>query len=371
MSRMSFAAACLVSLLLGCHSLAAPVFGQATEEETVRTAANVIDEIMRIPARQIPGTLLSKAQGVAIIPNVVKGGFVVGVRHGKGVILVRDEQGVWQPPMFVTLTGGSIGWQVGIQSTDLILVFRTKRSVNGLLNGKLTIGADASAAAGPVGRKAAASTDASLSAEILSYSKSRGLFAGVSIDGSVMQIDHRAGAVYYRAQPAMPGAAGPAVGTTLPASALQLVNTIAAYTGAPRVVPDSGQAPLEALPAPQPEPQAAPLLVPPQGASAAELMGAERQLQSILNDGTWKSFLQVPRDPAGGVSRDMAELRGTLQRYDQVAVDPRYAPLTQRAEFARAHQLLRGYVATQSEQTARQPQLPPPPAANSNPPARR
>jgi lipid-binding SYLF domain-containing protein len=361
---MTLRTVCLVSLLLGCNALARNAYGQAAEEETVRTATNVIEEIMRIPARKIPGSLLSKAQAVAIIPNVVKGGFVVGVRHGKGVILIRDAQGVWQPPMFVTLTGGSIGWQVGIQSTDLILVFRTERSVNGLLNGKLTIGADASAAAGPVGRKAAASTDAALSAEILSYSKSRGLFAGVSIDGSVMQIDQRAGAVFYRAQPALPGTA---VGSTLPASAFELVNTIARYTGAPRVVPEGGQAPMEALPAPQPGPR----LAPPEGTSGNQLMGAEQQLQAILNDGTWKSYLQIPMDPAGGPTRDMAKLREALQRYDAVASDQRYAPLSQRPEFARAHQMLRGYMATQAQQTARQPQLPPPPATNPANPARR
>ena len=134
---------------------------------------------MAIPGRQIPETLLAEAQGIAIVPNVIKVGFVAGIRWGHGVVMVRDAEGEWSLPQFVTLTGGSVGWQAGVQGTDVVLVFLTKKSVEGLWRGKFTIGADASVAAGPVGHDAAAATDARLRAEILSYSRSRGLFIGL------------------------------------------------------------------------------------------------------------------------------------------------------------------------------------------------
>jgi SH3 domain-containing YSC84-like protein 1 len=162
---------------------------------------------------------------------VLKGGFVVGVRHGRGVALVRDEQGAWRPPVFVSLTGGSIGWQAGLQATDVILVFRTSKSVQGLLNGKFTIGADAAAAAGPVGRQASAATDAQLRAEILSYSRSRGLFAGVSLDGSMLQIDQATTQAYYQLGSLIPNAAGWPNPATLPSSAVQLLDAVARHTG--------------------------------------------------------------------------------------------------------------------------------------------
>ena len=116
--------------------------------------------------------------------------------------MVRDEQGAWQAPQFVSLTGGSVGWQAGVQATDVILVFKTQKSIQGLMEGKFTLGVDAAAAAGPVGREATAATDATLKAEIYSYSRSRGLFAGVSLDGSALQIEYEANQSYYRAPPA-------------------------------------------------------------------------------------------------------------------------------------------------------------------------
>ena len=149
-------------------------FAQSQENQIVLNSTAVLREVMAIPASQIPAKLLQEARGIAIIPGVVKGGFVVGVRHGRGVMLVRSESNQWLPPMFITLSGGSVGWQAGIQSTDVILVFRTRNSINNLMNGKLTLGVDAAAAAGPIGRQAAAATALSLSAELLSYSRSRG-----------------------------------------------------------------------------------------------------------------------------------------------------------------------------------------------------
>jgi len=161
----------------------------ADPEQTVRTADEILRESMAMPAHQIPQALLAEAQGVAIVPNVLKIGFVAALRRGHGVVMVREADGGWTLPHFVTLTGGSLGWQAGIQGTDVVLVFMTRKSVEGLLGGKFTIGADASAAAGPVGRNAAAATDARLKAEILSYSRTQGLFAGVNLSGGIVESD--------------------------------------------------------------------------------------------------------------------------------------------------------------------------------------
>lgn len=160
-------------------------------------AVRVLREIMESPDRRIPRELLRDAEAVAVIPDVVKAGFVIGGRHGRGLIAVRGADGAFSNPSFVRLTGGSVGFQAGVQSTDVILVFRTRRGVDGVVNGKFTLGADAAVAAGPVGRNAAMATDALLKAEIYSYSRSRGLFAGVALDGAVLAIDHDANARAY------------------------------------------------------------------------------------------------------------------------------------------------------------------------------
>ena len=170
------------------------------EKEAVRVkdAREVMEEIMQIPEKAIPPSLLADAQAIAIVPNVIKAGFIVGGRFGQGVVMVRDQKThVWSDPVFLTLAGGSFGWQIGAQSADVILVFKNRRGLNNLVNGKFTLGADASVAAGPVGRNAAAATDVQMKSEIYSYSRSRGLFAGLALDGSVLNIDHDADAAYY------------------------------------------------------------------------------------------------------------------------------------------------------------------------------
>ena len=167
------------------------------QEEKVNDAINVMDEIMAIPEKGIPPSLLRNAKGLAIIPGVIKAGFIVGGRGGKGILVVHDADGGWSNPAFISFAGGSIGWQIGAQSADIILVFRTKRSVDNLMKGKFTLGADASVAAGPVGRQAEAGTDIELKAEIVSYSRARGLFAGFSVEGSSLQIDDEANWAFY------------------------------------------------------------------------------------------------------------------------------------------------------------------------------
>ncbi|PLX98834.1 MAG: hypothetical protein C0623_11190 [Desulfuromonas sp.] len=144
---------------------------------------------MEIPEKGIPPTLLANAEAIAIIPNVIKAGVVIAGRFGRGVLLVRNESGEWGHPIFITIGGGSLGFQIGAQATDVILVFKNRRGTDKIFRGKMTLGADAAAAAGPVGRRAEASTDETFRAGILSYSRSRGLFAGVSLIGSVLSID--------------------------------------------------------------------------------------------------------------------------------------------------------------------------------------
>ncbi len=165
--------------------------------EKVNDAIEVIEEMMEIPEEGIPEALLSEAYGIAIIPKVIKAAWVVGGRYGKGVLLVRGEDERWGNPSFIRIAGGSIGWQIGVQSADIILVFKRKKSIESITEGKITLGADAAVAAGPVGRRAEVSTDIELQAEIFSYSRSRGLFAGMSIEGAAIQIDEDANADFY------------------------------------------------------------------------------------------------------------------------------------------------------------------------------
>lgn len=168
-------------------------------------ADEVLRDILTIPESSIPPSLLSQAQAIAIIPDVVKLGLVIGGRYGKGVIMLRNRNThAWTDPVFIILKGASVGFQVGAQSSDVILVFRNQRGIKSLIKGKFTLGADAAIAAGPVGRNASASTDVKLQAEILSYSRSRGLFAGISLDGSQLAIDHAANLAFYGRQDVTP-----------------------------------------------------------------------------------------------------------------------------------------------------------------------
>jgi len=172
-------------------------FAATREEKRVADAADVVDQLLRIPEKTIPPTLLAHAYAVAVVPNVVKAAFGLGARRGKGILVVRQGNSSWSNPAFITLTGGSFGWQIGAQSTDIILVFKTRKGVDGIANGKLTLGADASVAAGPVGRHTAIATDVMFKAEVVSYSRSRGLFAGVALEGAGVTMDRKANAAFY------------------------------------------------------------------------------------------------------------------------------------------------------------------------------
>ena len=177
--------------------LALPAAAATREERRVADASDVLDQFLRIPEKSIPPALLSRAYAVAVIPNVVKIGFGIGARRGKGIIVIRQGDDSWSNPAFITMTGGSIGWQVGAQSTDVILVFRTRKGVENIANGTLTLGADASIAAGPVGRHTSVATDIRFQAEVVSYSRSRGLFAGVAFEGAGVTMDRKANSAFY------------------------------------------------------------------------------------------------------------------------------------------------------------------------------
>lgn len=185
----------LAALVLMLASL--PALADVRQEAKAADATRVLAEIMRIPETAVPEKMFSDAHAIAVIPDVVKAGLVLGGRGGRGLISVRQADGTWSNPSFLRLGGGSIGFQAGVQSTDVILVFRSPRGVDNIVNGKFTLGADASVAAGPVGRTAQAATDEQLKAEIYSYSRARGLFAGVALDGTVLRIDHKSNEAVY------------------------------------------------------------------------------------------------------------------------------------------------------------------------------
>lgn len=188
-------ASLLLLLLLVVGAGAAQAGMNQTRE--VEDAIAIIREFTKIPENEIPPSLLSHAEAIAVIPGVIKIGFIFAGNYGKGVVSVRDRYGYWTNPAFITLTGGSVGWQIGAQSADIILVFKSIKSIQDITAGKFTLGADASVAVGPVGRQATAGTDFELRSEIYSYSRTRGLFAGVSIQGAALEIDYDGIADFY------------------------------------------------------------------------------------------------------------------------------------------------------------------------------
>jgi len=276
---------------------------------------------------------------VAIVPDVIKIGFVAGVRRGRGVVIVRDREGDWSLPQFITLTGGSVGWQAGAQATDVVLVFRTKKSVENLLRGKFTIGADAAAAAGPVGRNVEAATDAEFKAEILAYSRSRGLFAGVSLDGSAIQIDEASHIAFY-------GTPSQQLPSQVPESASRLVTALSLLT-----TPMNERPGVPSKPGERQEP-ALDALRQDVGESAT-------QLGTLLDD-TWKRYLALPAEIyQPGKHPSLESVRASLAQFDAVAGRPQYRALSDRPEFHAVHSLLRKYAEALS--SAGTIVLPPPP----------
>jgi len=355
MLRSAFWSPAVVAVLL-FFNLPSVASGRS-EEETIRAAGEVLQQFLDLQIKEIPEALLAEAHGVAIIPNVIKLGFVLGGQRGKGVVIIRERDGSWRAPLFVTITGGSIGWQIGAQSTDFMLVFKSQKSVDGLLKGKFTLGADAAVAAGPVGRRAGASTDVELKAEIYSYSRSRGLFAGISLDGSALQVEDAANAAYYGGIGGAPQA--------VPESALKLVELIARLTSHPAaaeaaIVAAPGEA---AGPTPAGPVLTSPVPRPASGADAlqGELVRAATSLSPLLDD-AWRRHLALPAEIFQQGRRPSPEsLQATLQRFNAVATNPQYRTLTSRPEFQTTYGLLRGYAESLSATATPKLALPPPP----------
>lgn len=200
------------------------------QDAKMREVIDVLEAINRIPENSIPPALLRNAKGIAIIPSVVKVGLVIGGRYGKGVVMVRHEDGNWSNPLFLSVSGGSIGWQVGAQSTDVILVFKTRKSIDDIISGKFTLGADASVAAGPIGRLASAATDIKMESEIYSYSRSRGLFVGITLDGARLNIEQKDNASYYRNKSLQPAQILAGAKLVAPASTARLRAILNGFT---------------------------------------------------------------------------------------------------------------------------------------------
>jgi lipid-binding SYLF domain-containing protein len=243
----------------------APQPGQGGQEvQTVVSARQSLDEFCRLQIESIPPAMLQSAEGVAIFPNMVKGGFILGVNFGRGVLMVRKADRTWSAPVMVTMGGGSVGFQAGVQAADIVLVFATPKSLQGILNGqKVTLGADAAVALGPIGRQANAGTDARLGAEIYSYARSRGLFAGVSLGGADLSIDNNANSALYGRFGVTPADVFNGNQLTVRPEVQQLVADLDARTR-----PQPAAAGTQPVPAAQPGQQA---LVPQPPAAAAPL----------------------------------------------------------------------------------------------------
>jgi lipid-binding SYLF domain-containing protein len=193
-TRMSIPVLLTGALLL---TGARPVASPNDEIERIQNSLTVLRDLTSTPDNSIPKGMLQRAQAIVVIPSLVKGGFIVGAKHGKGVLSVRDEEGRWSSPAFMKITGGSIGWQIGVESVDLVLLVMNRGGINDLLSDKFTLGGNMSVAAGPVGRNADAATDVKLGSEILAYSRAKGLFAGASLEGASLTGDKDGNESFY------------------------------------------------------------------------------------------------------------------------------------------------------------------------------
>lgn len=186
----------ILPMLVSCFIVLASATDAGKETERIQKSTVVLTDFAQMK-ESIPNELIKQAQGVIVIPHMINAGLAIGGKRGKGVAMVKLADGKWSNPVFVTFTGGSLGLQIGVQSVDLVLVFKHKYVLTKMEKGDFTIGGDVSVAAGPVGRSSTASTDYKLEAEVYSYSRSKGLFAGLSINGSNISVDKSANANFY------------------------------------------------------------------------------------------------------------------------------------------------------------------------------
>ena len=271
--RVGVLGAVLISGLMVTRPVHAQVqIDPAVQElQTVNASRNTLDQFCGLQIESIPQGMLAQAEGIAIFPNMIKGGFIFAGNYGKGVLMVRNADRSWSPPAMCAMGGGSLGFQVGVQAADIVLVFATPQSLQNLLQGnKVTLGADASVALGPIGRQANAGTDARLGAEIYSYARSRGLFLGVSVSGADISIDNDANAKLYGRFGVTPSDVFNNRGLAIRPEVVQLVvdlNTRSAVPVQPAAVTAvPGQLVPQPAAVPQPAsvvPQQVPVTVPP------------------------------------------------------------------------------------------------------------
>jgi lipid-binding SYLF domain-containing protein len=220
----------VIGILCGLAMMAAVVPAAVAQDakltDRMDKAADVINEVMQSPDKGIPQSILAGAHCVVVVPAYKKAAFIIGGQYGQGVATCRTHRG-WSAPVFVQLTGGSFGWQIGGQSTDLILVAMNDHGLEHMLSSKFKLGADAAVAAGPVGRNAAADTDISMHAEFLAYSRSRGLFAGIDLTGTVLSQNSDDTRTEYGANIGFEGVLHGQ--TPTPVDARRFVHTVARY----------------------------------------------------------------------------------------------------------------------------------------------
>lgn len=298
----------------------------------------------------IPKHLLASAEAIAIVPRFIRGAFVVGFSGGHGVLVQRDANRQWRAPEFINMFGGSFGWQAGVQATDLVLVFRSARSLQNIQRGKITLGVDASAAAGPVGRTAGAATDGALQAEILTYSRSRGLYAGVSLGGSSLQLDIPSTQQFYQITSSDPG--------TVPPSAIALINELTLLSS--QVVPEAVESwrPMELTDPENPNGVEEQTSLETRSSTIRQIARSIATLQQKV-DPQWQEFLVLPASWKVPASVTPDEIQAVVDRYEGVAANPDYNALSSQPEFVETLRLLRQLAV----EAAAQPQLmlPPPP----------
>jgi lipid-binding SYLF domain-containing protein len=221
----------LISVALAALVAAFPAAGQSDDAEKLSRAAEVLQGFTTDDEKSIPADLLQRARGIVVIPTLIRGGFFIGGRRGRGVLAVRTTSGDWSNPAFVTLTGGNVGLQFGAEAEDVVLVFANDRSVKNIASGKFTLGGDATAIAGPMGKRTTAAVTGK--SEVYIYARSRGLYAGASFEGARLDVDEEGNATFYAGDER--AALGPTSAST-PASALSFLETlrgVTSTTGAP------------------------------------------------------------------------------------------------------------------------------------------
>ena len=247
----------LCAVLLVFAGFGPTAHADARTDKRLQASQRVFESFSNLSEQSIPTWLLDRAYGIVVVPDVIKVALSLGGRGGRGVMAVRNPDGTWSNPVFVTLAGVNFGFQFGVQSTDVVLMLMSRQSVEGIAGGKVTLGADASVAAGPLGRAASANTDATFKAQVLSYSRNEGLFAGVALDGTVISVDDSSNAIAYGVSGILPSQILEGKVASAPPAARDFTEALARATNAASTTAAPG------VPATAPVPAESPPATPP------------------------------------------------------------------------------------------------------------